>query len=227
MAGVQADASVGIGPRRPVFQVSLDRAADVRELAADLVVAAGEQHDLHEAIPFGAADEPVTEPCQFGVPAFPGGADETLVDAFVAPHPVFEQSFRFARLRADQGPVGLSDGALAEQGGHPLQGLGGLGQHDDAADRPVQPVGEAHEHLPGLAVPFGDERLAGVGQALVPGLVALHDLARLLVQDKQVVVFVEDPCGEVRRFFGGESSVFHGMKGWHKDSHNYDNLTEK
>ena len=47
LAGVQAYAAVRVGALRSVFEVALDGAADGCKLAADLVMAAGEQLHLH------------------------------------------------------------------------------------------------------------------------------------------------------------------------------------
>ena len=90
--------------------------------------------------------------------------------------------WRIRRPLAAQGPVSLVDLSVAEESVQALQGLGGLGQDHDAAYGTVQAVGNAHEHLPGLAVPPGDEGLEGLGEGFVAGLVALDDFSGALVQ---------------------------------------------
>ena len=184
--------------------------ADRGELAADLVVPAGQQLHFQQVVPVRTAQETVPQTCQFGIPALPLAADETLVEGFVAPQPVLQQAFVLAGTFAAKRPIGLVDAAVPEKGGEPFQGLRRLGEQDDAADRPVQAVGDSHEDFAGLGIPLRDERLAGICQAFVAGLVSLHNLSGLLADDKEVVVFVQDAGGEVRIFFRAESSVFHG-----------------
>lgn len=52
MAGVQADAPVGIGSWRTIFQVAANGEADRGKLTADLVVATGVKVDFDEARTF-------------------------------------------------------------------------------------------------------------------------------------------------------------------------------
>ena len=56
VSGMQGDASVGIGTRSPVFQVSLDDASHAGELAPDLVMSPREQFDLQQMITFRVAE---------------------------------------------------------------------------------------------------------------------------------------------------------------------------
>ncbi len=51
---VKAYSAVRIGAWRAVFQVALDAAAEMAELAADLVVASGKQLDFDEMVALGA-----------------------------------------------------------------------------------------------------------------------------------------------------------------------------
>ena len=52
MAGVQADAPVGIGSRCAIFQVAANGEADRGKLTADLVVATGVKVDFDKARAF-------------------------------------------------------------------------------------------------------------------------------------------------------------------------------
>ncbi len=52
LPGVQADAAVGIAAGSAVFEVAFDGAADVGELAANLMVPAGQQFHLHQVVAF-------------------------------------------------------------------------------------------------------------------------------------------------------------------------------
>ena len=158
-----------------------------------------EEPDFQNVIPVGVADVRVDEFRAFGA----GGAfgnDEGFVGFFVADEPVLEGGRLDGGRLAAEGAVGLLDIAVAEHRREPLQGLGGLGEEADAAHGPVKPVGDAHKDLAGLVVPPGDEGLEGFGEGFVAGLVALHDLSRLLVEGQDVVVLGENPAGDVSHF---------------------------
>lgn len=58
MTGVQADASVGIGSWRTIFQVATYGEADRGKLTADLVVATGVKVDFDEARAFAIFSSP-------------------------------------------------------------------------------------------------------------------------------------------------------------------------
>ena len=104
------------------------------------------------------------------------------------------------------------DSAVPEHLRHALQRLSGLGEDADAADGAVEPVGDAHEDLPRLAVAFRDVGLHQFRKAFVAGLVTLGDLPDLLVHYEEVVVFVEYAGLYVRAFLRRQLSVFHTPK---------------
>ena len=182
-------------------------------------MAAGEQFDLQEMISFRVGDVPVAQLRKFGPgPRFAGY--EALVEALVAFHPVFQQAFRLLRRRAAQRQVGLVHLRVPEHRIQPIQCLGGFCEDAKAAHRTVQAVGDSHEDLPRLGVAHRDKRLEGFAEGLVPGLVSLHYFSRLLVEYKQVVVFVYDAGREIVIFRLVQSAIFHSCG---KDN---DNLSE-
>ena len=63
---LKAYSSVRIGTRCPVFEIPLDGASHVGELAAYLVMAAGEQFDLQEMITLRVGYVPVAQLREFG-----------------------------------------------------------------------------------------------------------------------------------------------------------------
>ena len=194
-AGQERDAPVGIGASGAVFEVSLDGAAHVCELAADLVVPARKELDFQEEIPVGGLDEAVVEA---GLLAAAGHVG--LVLGFVAHQEVGEGVLVLGRARTGERPVGLVDLALAQHLVQAFQGLGGLGKEADAAHGAVQAVGDTQEHLAGLGVPPGNEGLEGLREGLVAGLVSLHDLAGAFIENHEVVILVEDTAFEVLIF---------------------------
>ena len=64
--GVKADAAVGVGTGCPILEVAFDRAAHMRELAADLVMPSGEEFDFEQMVAVGILNQTVTEFCQLG-----------------------------------------------------------------------------------------------------------------------------------------------------------------
>ena len=61
VAGVEADAAVGVGAGGAVLEVALDGAAEGGELAADLMMTAGEELDLQKVIPVSVGDVLIAE----------------------------------------------------------------------------------------------------------------------------------------------------------------------
>jgi len=113
----------------------------------------GKELHLDEVIALGRSEIAIPQACELGVAVMLAGpGDEGLVELLVAHQPVLQQPFGALWSGAAKGPVGLVDSAFAEHRGEALQRLGSLGEDDYAADGTVQPVGDAHEHLPGLGV---------------------------------------------------------------------------
>ncbi len=92
---------------------------------------------------------------------------------------------------AHQCPIEFMDVRFTEHGVETFEGLGGLCEDGYAADGTVEAVREAHEHLAGLRVALGYERLVLFAERLVAGLVALNDFTYLLVDYEKVVVFIK------------------------------------
>ena len=66
-AGVEGDAAVGVGARSAIFEIAFDGTADGRELAADLVVTAGQQLDFDQMVTVGVTQNLITQPGPFRV----------------------------------------------------------------------------------------------------------------------------------------------------------------
>ncbi len=76
-AGVEGNSSVRVGARGAVFEVALDGAAEACELAADLVVAAGEELHFDEPVAVGFSDLLIVQFGELGILAEGSGlADE-------------------------------------------------------------------------------------------------------------------------------------------------------
>ena len=107
----------------------------------------------------------------------------------------------FGRPVRREGPVRLVNLSFPEHFVKTLQRFGRFGKQHHATYGPVQPVGDTHKHLAGLAVPLRDEGLQGFTQGFVPGLVSLYNLSRPLVENEQMVVFQQNPLLDVPELF--------------------------
>ena len=93
VAGVEADAAVGVRAGGAVFEVAFDGAADGGELAADLMMAAGEELDFDQMVTVGIAEDAIAELCELRVGRMATaviGESERFVLLLVAGEPVDE-----------------------------------------------------------------------------------------------------------------------------------------
>ena len=88
-------------------------------------------------------------------------------------------------------PIGFVDFTIAKHLVHAGQRLGGLGEDDEAAYGAVEAVDHPEENVARLGVGLFEPLLDGFDKRLVAGLVALDDFAGRLVDDDDVVVFVD------------------------------------
>ena len=192
---VQADASVRIAARSAVFEVAANGGKAGCELAADLVMAAGVQLDFNESITFGYSYFAIFQNSLFCAIYF-ARVSEGAVLLFVAGEPVGQQR-RLRRAgclhvgRRQDGVIGLAYLSGTEHFVQPGEGLARTGKDNDTAYGPVEPVDNAEKNGAGLGVFFLDIGFYGFAQWFVTGLVALHNFAGGLVDDDDVVVFVE------------------------------------
>ena len=92
LVSLEAYPSVRVRTRRSIFEVSLDGTAHMRQLAAYLMMAAGEQLHFQKEIAFRVRNVAVAQFGKLGLGAgFPGY--EALVEFLVALQPVFQHSF--------------------------------------------------------------------------------------------------------------------------------------
>ena len=138
LVGVEADAGVGVGAGGSVFEVPFDGTSYATQLTANLVVAARKQFYLNKMIIVSTAEPAVIQLGQFGPRTLRGYV--RLVLGLVLDEPVLQMPFRRLGLGAAKRPVGLVDAAFAQQRPKPAEGLAGLGEDADSADRPVEPV---------------------------------------------------------------------------------------
>lgn len=186
----QRDAAVGVAALVAVLEVAADGAAYGGELDAYLVLAAGEELDFEEAVAVALGYECVAQAGFLGAGARRGGGVAFVV-ALRGGDVVGELGLRLGRHSAGDGPVALVDGAGAEHLVEARQGLGCLGENHNAADGAVEAMAHADEDVAGLGVFLLEPGCNGLAEGCVAGLVALHYLAGSLVDDDDVVVFVE------------------------------------
>ena len=189
-ACVEGDGAVVVAARGTVLEVALDRAADVGELAANLVMTAGVEVDVEEVIAtLGNSDFAVLKARQLGIRAC-HGEDITFVAFLVLDEPVFEGTCRLGRSVLDHSPVVLFELAGTHLLHHAAEGFGGLSQQDNTRDGTIKAVDNTTIDLSRLMVAFFNKSLHKVGKTRVAGLVALGNLPGEFVDGQQVVVLV-------------------------------------
>ena len=188
---MQTDAAVRIGAFGTILQVALDRATHVCQLATDLMMATRTEVDLQQVIAVRGGQQTIMKlgtTCARPV----GLADVAFVLSLVAPKPVDEHALRLRRSLAHDGPVRLTDAAVAKERIHTRQSLAGLGKDDGARDRSIEAMHNADEHVARLSVFLSDPLPQLIRQRGIARLIALHDLVARLADGDQVIVFVND-----------------------------------
>ncbi len=188
--GVQADAAVGIAAGSAVFQVALDGAAYLGQLASDLVVPACMQLYLQEVITIAGSNKLVVQYRFLGIGHLVviglGG-----IRLLVAGEPVRQGAALLRRLVGYDGPVGfpylLMSGKEFVQAG---QGLAGLGKEYYAGYGSVQAMYNAQENISRLVVLLLQPGLDNIREGSIAGLVSLYDLPALFVYDYYMIIFV-------------------------------------
>ena len=115
---LEADSSIRVGTWGSVFQIALYCATGVAQLAAYLVVPAGEEFDFYKMIPVGTDQISVVEFCEFCILTWllfvSGCYRVSFVLFFVADEPIFQMSFRWLWFGAAECPVSFVDLTIAE-----------------------------------------------------------------------------------------------------------------
>ena len=173
-----------------VFEVAADGTAHFGQLATYLVMASGEQFNGQKEVAVALPHQAVAQTGFFAARHFVV-VGIRLVLLLVARQPVVQLAGFLRRAVGHDGEVGLVHPSLAEQVVHARQPLAGTGKHHDAAHGAVEPVGNAEKDGAGLGITLLDVGLDALGERLVAGLVALHNLAGGLADDDDVVVLVE------------------------------------
>ena len=190
IAGVQGDAAVGIAAWSTVFQVALYGAAHLGQLASYLVVASGVQVYFQKVVPVARGNEPVVQYRLLRTWHLPVVGTCRIV-LLVASEPVCQCALWNLRTVLHYCPVGLAH--VFVPGKHLVQAwqsLAGLGKKHHARYWPVQTVHHTQVHVAWLVVLLLQPLLYNIREGSVAGLVALHDLPCLFVDNNKMVVFV-------------------------------------
>ena len=186
----QRDASVGIAARRSVLQVALYGAAHVGKLATYLVMTTGEESHLKEHIVVRLGTQTVFQDGFLGTLALLV-VSITLILLLIADEPVGECAFLRDGVFLDNSPIGLVNVARAEHLVQTRKGFGCAGKDNESAYGTVKTMHHAKEYVARLSVLHLYVFLHDVGERLVTGLVALYYLATCLVDDDDMIVFVD------------------------------------
>lgn len=198
LPGMQRNAASRIGTRETVFQISLDGATHGGQLATDLMMPARLEIDFEQAVAVAPAHQPVMQDGLFGAGALMI-INIRLVLLFVTDQILFQGTLRLSGGVLDDGQVGFVHLAVAEHLVEPRQGLAGTGKDHHSRHGPVQTMRHAQEDIARLVVFFFDPQLEAVFERHITRLVRLHNLGARLVDDDQMVVFVEYRHGDKKK----------------------------
>ena len=164
---MQGNATIGIGPRRPVLQVSLDGQTDVGELTAYLMMTPGKELNLKLRIALGGGYHTVMQTCLLGtLTRFSIGVRTVLLLVtkqkigqilFLGGQIAFSSSFAIGSPYVlDNTPIGLVDLTIREHPVETFKRLAGLGKKDYPCGGTIQPMGDAHEDIARLGITLLD-----------------------------------------------------------------------
>ena len=166
----------------------------MRQLAAYLMMTSRMERYLKQMVPsLRGGESTVVEDGLFGEWIGMGisSNDERLVQFLVAYEMVFQMPFGLWWHILHYGVVYLGTVALFDNLVHATERFGGLCKKYHATDRTVQPMNNATEYVPRLAVTLFDEHFDFISQTGVASLVALNNLSGQLVEGDKVIVLIE------------------------------------
>lgn len=193
LAGMKRDVAVVVAPRKSIFEVALDGTTQMCQLATYLVMTTCVEHYLQQMVAAIAHSEgAVVKDGQLAVGiGFVG--HKALVQSRHAVDIILEMAFLLRRGVLHNRPVAfLEIATLLNHHVQPSQSLAGFGEDHSTAHRAVQPMDDTAEDVAHLVVTHTQESTNLVRHTDIARLVALGDLATLLVEHQQVVVFVYD-----------------------------------
>ena len=109
----------------------------------------------------------------------------------VACEPVCERAFGLRRHLVGDRPIGLVHLPFAEHVVQPRQCFGRAGKDDKARHGTVKAMHHPEEHIARFVVLRLDIFLHRLRERTVAGLVALHDLTTLFIDDDDMIIFVK------------------------------------
>ena len=189
--GAEADAAIGVAALGTILEVAADGQADMGELTANLMVSPRVEIYFEEGVVVVGSDGTEVEQSLLGVGLL-AVVGIRLVLLLVSQEVVLQMGGLADGRRRYDGPIGLTYLIGAEHLVESCQGLAGASKDDDAAHRAVEPMNDTKEDGARLGVGFLDVLFHHVAQGGIACLVALNDFSRLLVDNDDMVVFVEN-----------------------------------
>ena len=187
--GQQINVATRIAACRTILQIAFDGAAHLGQLTPNLVVSACEQVDFQQMIVLRSRNELVVQdgllrPRHFVVIRI------TLVLLLVFEQPVCERCLGLRRTILRDGPIGLVHLARPKHVVQPRQCFRCFGKHHQARHGTVETMHHAEVNIPRLVVLFANILPHNVREWHIARLVALNDFATLLVDNNNVIIFV-------------------------------------
>lgn len=131
---------------------------------------AGQQFDFEQVVVRAAAEQPIPQPRFLASRSRPV-VHSRFIRFAVADEVVHQFSFGLLRPVLGQSPVDFTDFAVFDQFVHTRQRLAGLGEKHGSADRTVDAVHDAEEHVARFVVAHVDERFDFVFEGRIAGRV--------------------------------------------------------
>ncbi len=160
----------------------------MRQLKSDLMFSAGFQINQEQAFPILFAQNPITQGglltarrCLFHYPIL----------ATIVFNMVDQSSILIGHRSIDHGQIVFFNAPFTNLLRQTRCGLGGAGKNDNAGHRPVQTMDHPQKNLAGLVIPVFQPLLAKIQQAGITGLITLYQKSRGFVNDKEMVVQIE------------------------------------
>lgn len=189
VAGQQRDATSGVATTGTVFEIPLDRMAEVGELGANLVLASGEEVDAKQRVAITLRHHLILQLaalCTLGS----GVDDKTLIHASVREEIIIDASRLLGESTLHHSEIRLMQLTTTQHIIEAGEGLGSLGESHHTPHRAVDAMHYAAEYIARFVVLLLKIHLNLLGEGSVAGLIPLHYLPLCLIYYDNMIVFV-------------------------------------
>ena len=191
LVGMERDAAIGIAACSTVFQVTLDGASYLAQLATYLMMSARVEFYLQQPVTVRGGYDLIVKNGLLAARHLTLVCTG-LVSLLIAGQPVGQRTLHLRRTCRHNGPICLADSTRTEHLTQTAQRLAGTGKEYKSADGSVQPMYYTQEDVARLMVTLGDVLFYRFREWGVSSLVALDYFPTSLGNDNHMVIFVDD-----------------------------------